>query len=64
MGRMTLGFTLIIIGIAFFLRNTGLIVLSWAVVWPLILVALGAYIVIVSRRITHWFGHLRSRIFK
>lgn len=51
---MTFAFVLIIIGAIFLLKNLGLIVISWSVVWPLIIIGIGIYIAVVSRRVTGW----------
>lgn len=48
---MIIAYILIIIGVLFFLKNAGIVAWSWSVIWPLLLVGLGIYVVFVSRRI-------------
>lgn len=59
---MILAFIFIIIGAAFFLKNAGLIAISWSVVWPLIVIGIGIYIVVVSRRVAGWWNRIWEKI--
>lgn len=57
---MILGLFLILLGVVFFLRNLGIIVLPntfWAFIWPLLLVVIGVYVAIAAQRgrqYKHW----------
>lgn len=49
--RAAFGYLLIALGVAFFLGNVGLFrVIQWQLVWPLVLVALGALLVVQRLR--------------
>ncbi|MEK7159183.1 MAG: DUF5668 domain-containing protein [Patescibacteria group bacterium] len=61
---MIIAVVLVIIGVAFFLKNTGLIEVSWSVVWPLILIGVGVYAAIVSRRVVSWWDKIWDKISK
>lgn len=61
---MILAFIFIIIGVAFFLKNAGLIAISWSVVWPLIVIGIGIYIAVVSRRVAGWWNRIWEKISK
>ena len=57
---MILGTFLVLIGIVFFLKNLGLIVLPssfWSFIWPLLIILVGVHIAIGAQRARqykHW----------
>ena len=52
---MILGILLLVVGGVFFLKNLGLITLgAWQVIWPIFLIAIGAYILYKRHRIMVW----------
>ncbi len=61
---MFIGYALIGSGILFFLENAQIIDLNWHLVWPLILIALGAYIIYAIHRLHTGFDHVVKKIFK
>ena len=61
---MILAFILIIIGAVFFLKNAGFVVVSWSIIWPLIIIGIGIYIGVVSSRIASWWTHIWEKISK
>lgn len=61
---MILAFIFIIIGAVFFLKNAGLVTVSWSVIWPLIVIGIGIYIAIVSRHIAGWWSRTWEKISK
>lgn len=61
---MILAFILIIIGAVFFLKNAGLIAVSWNVIWPLIVIGIGIYVAVVSRRVAGWWNRIWDKISK
>lgn len=61
---MILAYILIIVGILFFLKNTGIVMLSWSVIWPLLLIGLGVYIGLTSRRLSEWWRKIWEKISK
>lgn len=44
------GVILVIVGIAFLLRNTGILNVDWSLVWPLVLVLIGIAVIVVALR--------------
>jgi len=61
---MILAYIFIIIGALFFLKNTGIVVWSWSLVWPLLLIGLGIYVAFVSRKVGSWMRQLWNKISK
>ncbi len=61
---MIIAFTLVTIGVIFFLKNVGLITISWSLVWPLILIGLGVYIAVVSHNLSQGWSKLWNKIVK
>ena len=61
---MILAYILIIIGTLFFLKNAGIVVWSWGVIWPLLLVGLGVYVAWISRVIAKWWHQIWEKISK
>jgi uncharacterized membrane protein len=51
---MTFALLLVLIGLLFLLRNLGLVVISWSIIWPIILIGVGLYIAVVSRKVSGW----------
>ena len=57
---MILGLFLLLLGIVFFLKNLGIIVLPssfWSFIWPLLLVVTGIYVAMAAhrgRQYKHW----------
>lgn len=49
-GPQALGFLLIVLGGLFLVRNAGWFVLDWSVVWPILAIAFGAWIVLSALR--------------
>ena len=61
---MIFAFILIFIGAVFFLKNTGLITVSWDVIWPLAVIGFGIYIAVISRRVAKWWNRIWEKISK
>jgi len=61
---MILAYILIITGVLFFLKNAGVVVWSWSLVWPLLLIGLGIYVAFVSRRIAGWWNKIWEKVSK
>lgn len=59
---MVIAYILIIIGAIFFLKNIGLIAVSWSVIWPLIIVALGIYIAMKARGALAWRDRIWEKV--
>jgi uncharacterized integral membrane protein len=57
---MILGLFLVLLGIVFFLKNLGIIVLPnsfWSFMWPLLLIVIGIYMAMAAhrgRQYKHW----------
>jgi hypothetical protein len=49
-GALIGGIVLLIVGVAFLLRNAGIIRVDWGVLWPALLVAIGAVLIVGSLR--------------
>ena len=48
---MFIAFVFILVGLAFFLKNIGLIVGNiWGIIWPIILIAFGIYLALKAQR--------------
>lgn len=41
---MILGYIFVFIGTVFLLRNSGMVALSWDIIWPLLLIGIGVYL--------------------
>ncbi len=50
LGAIILGIILVIVGTAFLLSNAGVLDLDWSLVWPIILIAVGAVVVVGASR--------------
>jgi len=61
---MILAYIFIIFGILFFLKNAGVVVWNWGVVWPLLLIGLGVYIAWAWNKITALFQQAWNKISK
>lgn len=61
---MILAYILIVVGALFFLKNAGIFVWSWSVVWPLLLIGLGIYIAWTSHRVSWWWHKIWDKISK
>lgn len=61
---MIIAYILIIVGVLFFLKNTGIVVWRWSVVWPLLLIAFGVYIALAWRRAGSWCTQAWNKISK
>ena len=55
---MIIGYALIISGILFFLENAGILDLHWNLVWPILLIGIGLYIVHALHRLQNSFESL------
>jgi len=64
-GAMTfLAYLFILTGLLFFLNNAGFVTIEWNIVWPLILIAIGASLLHAIYRIRHGFETLIWKIIK
>ena len=61
---MIIGYALIASGILFFLENAQIIDLNWHLVWPLLLVAIGLYIIHARHRLHSGFDHVVRKILR
>ncbi len=61
---MIIAYILIIIGVLFFLKNMGVVVLSWSVIWPLLLIGFGAYIAWAWKKAGSWLKQAWEKISK
>lgn len=56
---------LIFIGVAFFLKNSGLVPnLDWGVIWPLIIIWLGIYLAVWTHKISEGWSRGIARFFR
>ena len=61
---MIIAFILITIGVIFFLKNVGLITISWSLIWPLVLIGIGVYMAVVIQNISEGWKKLWHKIVK
>lgn len=61
---MIFAYILIIIGVLFFLKNAGIFVWNWSIVWPLLLICLGVHVAWVWRKVSVWLGQAWEKIAK
>lgn len=61
---MFVAILLIIIGTAFLLKNLGIIVLTWDIIWPSILIGLGVYSAIEIQRWNSWVSEVWNKFIK
>ena len=61
---MLIAFILITVGVIFFLKNVGLITISWGLIWPLILIGIGVYIAVVIQNISQVWKEFWNKITK
>ncbi len=61
---MIIAYILIIIGALFFLKNTGILVWSWSVVWPLVLIGFGVYIAWAWKKVVSWLKQAWEKVSK
>ena len=54
-----LGLSIIAIGAVFLLKNTGILTVgAWLVIWPLLVVIIGTYLLIIARRFHQWVDRM------
>ena len=61
---MIFAFILIIVGLVFFLKNVGLITISWSVIWPIVVMGLGVYVAVISRKVSKGWSELWNKMLK
>lgn len=61
---MIIAYILIIVGVLFFLKNTGIVVWRWGVIWPLLLIGFGVYIAWVWKKAGSWLKQAWDKVSK
>ncbi|MES2953735.1 MAG: DUF5668 domain-containing protein [Patescibacteria group bacterium] len=59
---MFVAYIFIFIGVIFLLNNTGLVLMRWDIIWPVILIAIGLYLIERINRIHLSISHFLAKL--